>query len=205
MSAPLTSTRELVDRYLAGIGPAGDRIVERYQGWLLDQARRRLPTGRRRGLPRPEDAVQEVWLRLFASGWLSDYQDREHPRLPVRLARLLRSTIIDSLRRAGASKRGFDRLARSLESMCEEAGDGHAWVPASREPTPTSHARQIELLARIRRSVTDLQWEILHLKHAEELDSTEIGGRLGISSSAVRGHLARTLDRLALVMADDER
>lgn len=205
MSAPLTSTRELVGRYLAGVGPAGDRIVERYQGWLLDQARRRLPAGRRRGLPRPEDAVQEVWMRLFASGWLTEYREEGHPKLPVRLLRLLESTIIDGLRRAGASKRGIDRLARSLEAMCEEAGEGPAGIPASREPTPTSHVRQIELLARIRRHVSDLQWEVLHLKHVEGLDSSEIGGRLGMSASAVRGHQARTLDRLAILLTEDER
>ena len=137
----------------------------------------------------PDDIVQEVFRRLLASGLFEAFENRKPGSLRALLTVLLERTMNDRMRRAGALKRAA--VVGSLD--CDEKGraDDSSTGMMSKEATPTSNARSSELLARLTEVLTDFERSVLKLTAVNGMDSVEIGGHLGKSSSTVRDTLRR--------------
>jgi len=141
-----------------------------------------------------EDVVQEVFWRALASGMLRRFEDRGHGSLEAALCRILERTMIDVARRMRAEKRGGSHARLELGTK-DENHDGIDRLPSA-DTTPTGSVRARELVELAGRvlDVREIQvWELIQL---EGLDSVEVGERLGISASAVRGVLFRAQSKL---------
>lgn len=202
---PVTSptvTRELLTRYLAGDHDAERRLFDRFRASLLRRA-----SGHR--LMRPiagrvsaEDIVQEVFWRALSSGMLQDFDDRGRGSLAAALNVVLDRTLVDVGRRLSAAKREGDRTARSLD----EIGDG-AMIDdtrlSSRDPTPTSHAREDELVKACRDTLGEREWETWELVELSGWTCEDAARHLGQTAAAVRGVLFRARAKLLRALAHE--
>lgn len=189
-----TRTRELLERWLAGDSGAERRLFERYRALLVERAR---SARWMRALARhaaPEDLVDEVFLRAFASGALAEFDCRGEGALERFLAKLLDSVAIDALRRHGRLKRGAGRPDLSLEWGA--LGEPGSLALTATDTTPTGRARAEDLTALCRSLLSDAEWEVFRLCELEGRSSVEVGERLGTSAAAVRGTLFRARQRI---------
>lgn len=150
----------------------------------------------------PEDLAQEVFVRALSSGLLRDFQDRGRGSLLAALACVLDGVAVDTYRRHGALKRGGGAVLGSYDRLPEE-GDTRstAGLPASPDTTPTSSARERELVELVHEWLEPREWETWRLCEREGLDSRAAAERLGTTESAVRGVMHRARKRILRAMA----
>jgi RNA polymerase sigma factor (sigma-70 family) len=188
-----TLTKQLLARYLAGDFAAEERLFARFRATLLERARRH---PRMRPIARahePDDVVNEVFGRALASGMLRQFEDRGHGSLEAALGKVLDNTLVDLARRMNAEKRG---------GTISRVEPGQVRAPTSLEhvaaddTTPTSRARSRELLELARQQLDAREFEIWSRIELDGATSVELGERLCLSSSAVRGILFRAQRKL---------
>lgn len=187
-----TLTRDLLARYLCGDHEAERSLFDRHRALLLRKARghRLLRPIARQVLA--EDIVQEVFWRALSSGMLRGFEDRGRGSLAAALTLVLERTLMDAGRRLSAQKRGGD-LAQRVSSDLSAAPS-----PAcSRDPTPTSCARESELLELCRRELSPREWEVFERVELGGATREEVAASLGESAAAVRGLLFRARGKLS--------
>jgi len=196
-----TVTAELLDQYLAGDRESERLLFERHRAELIDRAR---SARWMRGLHRyttPEDLVGEVFVRALSSGLLRHFESRGSGSLGGALAKVLGDVAVDAYRRHGATKRGAGLRAFSLEEHGTEARmTGDRRLPGE-ATTPTSSARQHELLELCRAVLPAREWEVWWMCEVEGRDSPSVAATLGVSDSAVRGTLHRARKRILREMS----
>ena len=74
--------------------------------------------------------------------------------------------------------------------------------PDADTPDPADEIRRLDLVNALRRLKPE-ERSLIAMRYGAELDSTEIGGLLGISPSGVRARLMRTMRRLRKELDDD--
>jgi len=197
-------TREFLQLARKGDAEAEWRLFSRYSVILRDEARRHRLMRFISNMATPDDIVSEVWVRGYASGSLQAFEDRGRGSLRRFLCVLLDRTMVDLTRRFGAVKRRSLLACRGFEvDSGTKANCSVTKVADVKEPTPTSNVRADELLRLCEEVLEEKEWRIWKLAESDGLDSAEIGVRLGISSSAVRGVLFRA--RAKLITALESR
>lgn len=104
------------------------------------------------------------------------------------LKRLAKHLFVDQLRRLRAKKRDIVRLQNLPQGAPEPV--------ATADPSQLDRMVRLETLERVRRQLTEDEWEILRL-HSEGHGWVEMAATLGRKPSAVRMQFNRLLARLA--------
>ena len=196
-----TLTRELLERYLSGDRESEARLFEGHRDDLVRRVRSASWMSGLRGLVTPEDLVQEVFVRALSSGMLRDFEDRGRGSLARALAKVLDDVAVDTYRRHGTLKRGGGVPGLQARDEAAEEGEVAASSPA-RDATPTSNAREKEILELCRDVLEPREWQVWQLSEVEGLDSRAVAERLGATPAAVRGVLHRARKRILRRMAD---
>lgn len=196
-----TRTHRLLDRWRMGDREAERRLFERHRSALMERVVRATWM---RGLHKwstPEDLVDEVFLRALASGLLSSFQDPDKGALERALAKMLKDVAVDTYRRHGAQIRGEGREPLRYDHASEaEPSPLNAQSLSTGGATPTSNAREKELLELCETHLNARELEVWRLCEVRGLDSPTAASELGTSAEAVRGvrHRARKKMRALL-------
>lgn len=165
---------------------AFEAIVERYSGPLYTLALRTL--GDREDA---EDAVQEIFLKAYASLHRFDCSRRLYPWLYTIGLNYLRS-----LRRRISGPRRAEPLPVSEELL-----------PAADGPSPEETALRNEtrnLVTRALDTLTGPQRRVFTLRHLQGLSTSETARLLSMPENTVKTHLRRARERLAAELAGSE-
>jgi len=197
-------TRALLERALGGDGQAERRLFESLRRILHDQARRHRLMKLVARTATEDDVVGEVWLRFYSAGSFAAFEDRGPGSLRRFLGIVLDRTMVDMVRRARAHKRTGDGRHVPLE----ETGPGtdaprERCGLVSKDPTPTSRARESEMAELCRRELDEREGEVWRQVEIEGCSSVEVAARLGLTPAAVRGVLFRA--RAKLIRALEKR
>lgn len=198
------ATRELLADYLAGNTDAGQKLFRQHAHFLLGKAKHHSGFHGLRVDVSAEDLVNEVFVRLFASGSLLSFEDRGKSSLRRLLLRILERVIIDSHRRKQAQKRGADQQAAPFSSGDLDPRDSLAERAVSPDTSPTSHARHSELLVLCKEHLSSRDFVIWEMVEVRELDSFAVAKQLGMKPEAVRGSIYRSRKKLLRILSTDD-
>lgn len=179
---------ELTQLFVA-IGGGDRAAVERLMALLYDDlhrlAHRRLAAGPAQPLQTTE-LVHESYLRFLRTGAL-EVADRSH--FLAYASRVMRSIIVDLMRRQYAERRGGGALAVTLDTRVAESLTG----------TDADVLRIHEVLEELAGAEPRLV-QVVEMRYFAGLDEAEIAGALGITERTVRRdwQKARILLRAAL-------
>lgn len=150
----------------------------------------------------PEDVLQEGWLS--AARRLDHFRSRDGASLFLWLRMIVVQALTDATRRhlatkkrdAGAEERGVASHAGNPTSLAGRL--------LSRLTSPTRAAVRAELAERIEgvlAGMSELDQEILVLRHFEELTNQETAEALGLHKSAATQRYLRALRRLESILS----
>ncbi len=154
-----------------------------------------------RGRVDTDDVVQEVYLA--AEKRLSHYLDGDFPSLFLWL-RLITAQVLSDIHR--------QHLGTESRSVSRESGPtstaGHTSICLSQRfvahlTSPSQAVARDELIVQVRESLdamTDLDREIVALRHFEELTNQEVAQELGITPKAASIRYMRALERLRTIL-----
>lgn len=172
----------------AGDGAAFDRVFALLYDDLVVIARARLRGGQRVTLADTGALVHESWLRLQAAGRL-EFQDRHH--FLAHAARVMRSVIVDLVRRSRAERRGGKAEFLSLDTA---AHDGLP-MPGP-EPELLQVAEAIEELERLDPRLA----RVVEMRYFAGLTEPDIATALGVTDRTVRRDWEKAKAFLAVVL-----
>jgi len=199
---PFTWTQDVLERYRSGDGEAERQLFERCRSMLVRRAQSHPRLRAIRHEFSAEDAAHEVLWRALSSGMLERFEHRGKGSLDAALLLVLDRTLVDMGRRLAARKRGGGH-SRVLEPRPDgESTSGLERLPAN-DVTPTADARARELVEIAERELSPREFRVWHLIEIAGLDSNEVGQRLGITASAVRGLLFRAQARLVRTLGTE--
>ena len=141
-----------------------------------------------------DDVVQESFL--VASRRLSDYREKVECSLPVWLRTIAMQVLIDASRFHLLSKCRSQNLEIPLRA---DSGQTRIRALACQRTSPTHAAARRELNVLLQEKLggmSDLDREILILRHFEELSNNEVAEVLGIHKAAATNRYLRALRRL---------
>ncbi|HEU5150051.1 MAG TPA: sigma-70 family RNA polymerase sigma factor [Iamia sp.] len=130
------------------------------------------------------DAATDVAAATFATAWRRVEAGGGLPTVPWLIA-VARNHVLNAVRGDRRRRALAERVAATITAVAADAGWGPDEVEASRA-----------LLDRIRRTVGDLDAEIVLLTAWEELTAPEIAEVVGLRPDAVRARLSRARRRL---------
>lgn len=179
---------ELIERLLAGDGPAADAAIDRFAQPLIRYFAARVPGCE------AEDLAQEVFLRLVR------HLRREERGAPAPLNRLVfaiaRNLAIDVIRHEGRQPR-VEPFASAPGPRGEEAPLPQE--PAARGPDPREQALRAQQRALLESALLKLDpdtREIVVLRHVEGMTCPEIARIAGVPEGTVWSRLHRGLKEL---------
>lgn len=197
---------ENVDELVTGI-VHGDRaalatLFECYRERLARVVRFRLHP-RLQGRIDAEDVVQDTWLRAESRIGSFLGEASQSPFIWFRM--IVSQALVDLHRRhLGADKRDARREC-SIDGRwsSESTATSLTYHLAGRLPSPSSAAAKAESVALLDKALaelSDLDREVLVLRHFEELTNVEAALVLGITQQAASMRYVRALDRLRNVL-----
>ena len=195
-------TREFLKLALSGDSAAEKALYRRFTLVLSEEVRKhKVMRFLKRFVPE-DDVVSEIWLRCYSSGAIHRFNDRGEGSFRKFLCKILNRTLCDLARRHGAGKR---KTALMLRTFAEQGGGDDSSVPPhelppSREPSPTSSARVSEMRAICEKTLDSREWAVWKMAESDGLDSSEIGKRVGLSPSTVRGIISGAQRKLVLAL-----
>ncbi len=130
------------------------------------------------------DAATDVAAATFATAWRRSEAEGVLPTVPWLIA-TARNHVLNSARGDRRRRALVERVAATLAPPAVDAGWEHEAVEATRA-----------LLDRVRRTLGDLDAEIVLLTAWEELTAPEIAEVVGLRPDAVRARLSRARRRL---------
>ena len=171
----------LVSRLRAGDDEAFAMVVRQYNGRLLSTARRFFHEEQD-----ARDAVQDAFLSAFKA--VGGFAGR--CKLSTWLHRIVVNTALMKIRRR------CRRPETSIEDLLPQFEEDRSPIltAISSDDSVEQIAERRQLLGHVRRCIDDLPETyraVLLLRDAEELDTTEVATRLGISANAVKIRLHR--------------
>lgn len=176
---------DLLQRVRDGDQAAAAEMVRQFEPELRRAVRVRLSDPRLRRLIDTVDVCQSVLANFFVRVSVGEF-DLHQPEQALHLLLVMaRNKLRDKARRQQAVRRD----QRRLEAQANLDG------VAGREPSPDRVAAGRDLLAEVRRLLSD---EERHLadRRAQGREWTEIAAELGIQPDAARKKLSRALDRV---------
>ncbi len=143
-----------------------------------------------------EDLLSDVYARCEVTRAFESFEETGPRSVRRFLGTVVHCALVDAARRRLAARRGG-----GWSSFGALADDGHpaASLP-SPGPTPTSDARASELVARIRRALSDREWEAWRLREIEGLDVDDIAARSGATRKAIWSLLQRARVKLLAML-----
>jgi RNA polymerase sigma factor (sigma-70 family) len=176
---------DLLRRVREGDQPAATDLVKRFEPELRRVVRVRLNDPRLSRLLDSADVCQSVLANFFVRVGLGEFDLRRPEQLLHLLIVMARNKLRDKARRQQAVRRDQRRL--------EAQPDGALGGLAAREPGPARVAAGRDLLAEVRRLLTD---EERHLADQRALGREwgEIAAELGVPPDGLRKKLSRALD-----------
>lgn len=130
------------------------------------------------------DAATDVAAATFATAWRRAEADGMVPTLPWLIA-TARNHVLNTVRGDRRRRALVERVTATFTAAAADAG----WDPGDAEASR-------DLLDRVRRSLDDLDAEIVFLTAWEELTAPEIAEVVGLRPDAVRARLSRARRRL---------
>ena len=137
------------------------------------------------------DAATDVAAATFATAWRRAEADGDLPTVPWLIA-TARNHVLNLVRGNRRRRALAERVAATVTTVAVDAGGGPDVTEASRE-----------LLDRVRRTLGDLDAEIVFLTAWEELTAPEIAEVVGLRPDAVRARLSRARRRLRAELSPD--
>jgi RNA polymerase sigma-70 factor (ECF subfamily) len=203
MPSPEPDIEDLLNQAAQGDGAAVDALLLRHRDRLRSMVRLRMD-GRLAARMDPSDVVQEALME--AARKLPEYlMTRPVPFYPW-LRRLAWERLVKlHERHLHAGKRSVLREEGLDLRLPEDSVWNLAHRLAASGASPSEHAVQVEMAARVRWALAQLaegDREVLALRYLEELATTEVAAVLGISEAAVKMRHRRALDRLAGLLED---
>lgn len=175
-------TRYLLQRASAGDTSAEWKLYSSFGKVVEGEAQKHRLMRILAGFETPENVVGEVWLQCFESDGVRRFHDRGKGSFRKYLCKILNRVMVDLVRYHKAEKRG---CASRIE-MRSDSVDSLKNV-ISNDPTPTSAARLQEYDDLTREMLNNQELAVWQMKNHEGLNSVEIGERLNLSDSRVRG------------------
>jgi RNA polymerase sigma-70 factor (ECF subfamily) len=161
---------------------------------------------RLQGRINPSEVLQEAFIEVARS--LADYVAR--PEIPFHLwLRLLTGRKLQALHRhhLGTQLRDADREVPLYGDIPAASSACLAECLADRRSHPSHAAARAELRSRVQQALdqmSDMDREVVALRHFEQLSNAEIAQVLGLSEAAASIRYIRALERLRPVLADLE-
>lgn len=193
---------ELVVRIIGGDRPALAELFQSYRDRLGRVVRFRLHP-RLQGRIDVEDVLQDAWLR--AESRIPSFLNEASQSPFVWFRMIVTQALVDLHRRHfGADKRDARREC-SIDGRwsAESTATSLTFHLAGRLPSPSSAAAKAEsaaVLDRALEELTELDREVLVLRHFEELTNAETALVLGITQQAASMRYVRALERLKGVL-----
>lgn len=149
----------------------------------------------------PEDIVQEAWV--LVSGRIADYLAAPNVSFYVWVRQITRQLLIDAQRRHFSMKRdaSLDRAILSRDRADSAESMSQALADSITSPSRViMRAEEAEQLQKAIESISEMDQEILSLRHFEQLSSIEVAQILGIGRTAASNRYLRALKRLQQVL-----
>lgn len=170
---------ELLSIAVTGEREAFDEIVARHQPFLILYCHRILNDH-----DEAADAANRVWMKLWSRRMSLTFVVNFRSYLIV----VARSMCVDISRsRINGRWLGEEQIPVDM-------------LPIDPSPTPESHLMAAETLRFLKEKVPEPDLQILILRFYHELDASEIGHALGLSSATVRKRLQRSLNKLKIAL-----
>jgi RNA polymerase sigma-70 factor (ECF subfamily) len=179
---------DLLQRVRQGDQRAAADLVRQFEPELRRIVRVRLNDPRLRRVLDSADVCQSVLANFFVRVSLGEFDLRRPQQLLHLLIVMARNKLRDKARRQQAVRRDQRRLEKHEDGCL----DG---LPA-REPGPEHVAAGRDLLAEVRRLLTDDERSLAD-QRALGRDWNEIAAQLGVPPDGLRKKLTRALDRVA--------
>lgn len=193
---------ELVARIIRGDRSALAALFESYRDRLARVVHFRLHP-RLQGRVDADDVVQDAWLRAESRIGSFFGEAAQSPFIWFRM--IVSQALVDLHRRhLGADKRDARREC-SIDGRwsSESTATSLTWHLAGRLPSPSSaaaNAESVALLDKALEELSELDREVLVLRHFEELSNIEAALVLGITQQAASMRYVRALERLRDVL-----
>jgi RNA polymerase sigma factor (sigma-70 family) len=187
-----TATGELLVRARRGDWFAEKRLFDVHRKALANEAARHRLMPVLSAAITIDDVVADVWLRCYSTNALASFEDRGSGSLLRFLRVVLERVMIDHLRRLSAERRGGAETMEPLELFREDGSVDGERGQLSREQTPTSRARQNELMELCRAVLDGDEFAVWHAVEYVGCDTESVAASRGCSAAAVR----RVLDRV---------
>jgi RNA polymerase sigma-70 factor (ECF subfamily) len=179
---------DLLQRVRDGDQTAAAELVRQLEPELRRVVRVRLNDPRLRRVLDSVDVCQSVLASFFVRVRLGELDLQEPAQLLHLLLAMARNKLRDHARRQQAGRRDLRRV--------EAAPNGRLDAVAAPTPGPASIVAERDLLAEVRRLLTDEE-RALADERSQGRDWAEIAARLGGTPSGLRKKLGRALDRVA--------
>lgn len=178
---------DFIKRIRAGDAGAAEELVRRYEPAVRLEVSMRLGDRRLRRLFDSMDVCQSVLASFFLRAAAGQYELGQPAQLIRLLVAMARNKVAHQVRDQQRARRDY-RRAEALEGAAEVAAGGG--------PSPSRVADGRELLAQVRRRLTDEERRLADLR-AEGREWAEVAAEVGGTPGARRKQLARALDRVA--------
>jgi DNA-directed RNA polymerase specialized sigma24 family protein len=141
------------------------------------------------------DVCQSVLANFFLRVRLGEFDLRRPEELLHLLIVMARNKLHDKARRQQATRRDQRRQAAQRDGLLEEV--------MGREPNPLHVVEQRDLLAQVRRLLTDEE-RFLVDERVQGREWAQIAQGLGVGADGLRKKLSRALDRVAVHLGLEE-
>jgi RNA polymerase sigma-70 factor (ECF subfamily) len=178
---------DLLQRVRQGDPRAAADLVKQFEPELHRVVRVRLTDPRLRRLIDSVDVCQSVLANFFVRVGLGEFDLRQPEQLLHLLIVMARNKLRDKARRQQAVRRDHGRLAARPDSVLDGL--------AAPEPGPARVAAGRDLLAEVRRLLTDEE-RYLADQRALGREWNDIAAQLGVPPDGLRKKLSRALDRV---------
>ncbi len=186
---------DLLKRVRAGDQAAAADLVRQFEPELRRAVRVRLSDPRLRRFIDSIDVCQSVLANFFVRVGVGEFDLRQPEQLLHLLMVMARNKLRDKARRQQAVRRDQRRI--------EVRPDSHLNALAAREPAPDQVVEWRDLLAEVRRLLTDEE-RYLADQRAQGLEWNEIAAKLGAQPDGLRKKLSRALDRVVAHLGLEE-
>jgi len=178
---------ELLRRVRAGDQIAAADLVRQFEPELRRAVRVRLSDPRLRRFIDSIDVCQSVLANFFVRVSVGEFDLRQPEQLLHLLMVMARNKLRDKARRQQAVRRDQRRIEARADDRLDDL--------TGREPTPDHVVEWRDLLAEVRRLLTDEE-RYLADQRAQGLEWNEIAVKLGAQPDGLRKKLSRALDRV---------
>jgi RNA polymerase sigma-70 factor (ECF subfamily) len=185
MSAP-DRFAEFIRRIRAGEDQAAEELVRQYEPLIRREVRLHLQDRRLARLFDSVDVCQEVMASFFARAAVGQYELERPEQVVKLLVTMARNKLASAARRQHNLRRDVRRDAAGPDALEQVAAAG---------PTPSQIVAGRELLAEVRRRLSDEERQLADLR-GEGFGWADVAARLGGSAQARRVQLARCVGRV---------